>query len=35
MFLSQVFVVKKNYSVLSAVPKNFSERRKTVLRAAP
>ena len=34
MFLNQVVAVKKYYPVLPAVPKNRSERKKTVLRAA-
>ena len=34
LILCQVVAVKKYYSVLPAVPKNSSERRKTVLRAA-
>ena len=34
LILCQVVAVKKYYPVLLAVPKNSSERRKTVLRAA-
>ena len=34
LILCQVVAVKKYYPVLPAVPKNSSERRKTVLRAA-
>ena len=34
LILCQVVTVKKYYPVLPAVPKNSSERRKTVLRAA-
>ena len=35
LFLGQVVAVKKYYPVFPAVPKNRSERRKTVLSAAP
>ena len=34
LILCQVVAVNKYYPVLPAVPKNSSERRKTVLRAA-